>query len=241
MVQRPVAPRFVAPAALAYALGCVPILATWLGDSWPLELASHFIVLAMFGALFVALACAFWRRWLEASSGVVLAVAYAALGIGVYSRSPLARIAASRIGDPMVVAGFEHEGCAISLIAAHTYPPITPERIRDRQLAALATFAATTPASAIVAGDLNITSWSPVFRQLLGGSGLTDSRRGFGIQGTWPSGWPASMRLPIDHILVSRDIVAVHREVGPDIGSDHRPIFAELALCASMIDVAALP
>jgi endonuclease/exonuclease/phosphatase (EEP) superfamily protein YafD len=154
-----------------------------------------------------------------------------AFGIGVYSRrAKLTRIDASQVGELMIAARFDHEGRAVTLLAAHTFPPITPERIRDRQLAALGEFVRPIEANVIAAGDLNITSWSPVFRKLVRRSGLVDSRRGFGIQGSWPAAFPAPLRIPIDHILTSRDVVATGREVGPDIGSDHLPIFAKLSL-----------
>ena len=60
----------------------------------------------------------------------------------------------------------------------------------------------------------------------------------------WPgTAWPGTTRFsrrwfskyvyygsPVDHILVSRNIEVKHFEVGPDIGSDHFPVFADLRL-----------
>ena len=36
-------------------------------------------------------------------------------------------------------------------------------------------------------GDMNCTSWSPYFQDMLTVSGLRDSRRGFGVEGSWPA------------------------------------------------------
>jgi hypothetical protein len=41
---------------------------------------------------------------------------------------------------------------------------------------------------------------------------------------------PFHFGAPVDHILVSRNIEVKHFEVGPDIGSDHLPLIADLRL-----------
>ncbi len=62
---------------------------------------------------------------------------------------------------------------------------------------------------------------------------LLDSRRGFGVQRSWPTSMKVSilgtMRIPIDHALVSRDVKVLDRRVGPFIGSDHFPIMVDIA------------
>ena len=66
----------------------------------------------------------------------------------------------------------------------------------------------------VMAGDLNVTPWSPHFQSALERGGLVDSRLGFGLQPTWPSFLPG-MRIPIDHVLSTPD-VTIHRvERGP--------------------------
>jgi endonuclease/exonuclease/phosphatase (EEP) superfamily protein YafD len=79
----------------------------------------------------------------------------------------------------------------------------------------------------VVLGDLNASPWSTDFRLLLD-AGLLDSERGFGPQGTFPAGW--AVQLPIDHCLHDPALVTTAREVGADLGSDHRPLLVELAL-----------
>src|SRR5262249_10954958 len=100
---------------------------------------------------------------------------------------------------------------------------------RNRELAALAQLASRTPAPLVLMGDLNTTSWSPYFQDLVRDSGLVDSRRGFGVCATWPA-LPMPARIPIDHCLVSPDITVLNRRVGPEVGSDHRGILIDLAL-----------
>ncbi|MCM5560341.1 endonuclease/exonuclease/phosphatase family protein [Pleomorphomonas sp. JP5] len=94
--------------------------------------------------------------------------------------------------------------------------------------------AAEPPGTPIVAmGDFNTPTWSPFFQSFLKTSGLADA------SGTnWPSTTRFSRRFaklvhfgsPVDHILVSRDIEVKRFEVGPDIGSDHFPVLADLRL-----------
>jgi len=40
------------------------------------------------------------------------------------------------------------------------------------------------------------------------------------------------MGLPVDHCLVSPSVALVSRTVGPDVGSDHRPLLVEFSLPA---------
>ncbi len=85
----------------------------------------------------------------------------------------------------------------------------------------------------VVMGDFNTPTWSPFFRSFLKRTGLVDAA------GT---GWPATTRFsrrfaeffhfgsPIDHILVSPSIEVRSFSLGPDVGSDHFPVVADLRL-----------
>jgi endonuclease/exonuclease/phosphatase (EEP) superfamily protein YafD len=81
----------------------------------------------------------------------------------------------------------------------------------------------------IVAGDMNATPYSPLFRKLLKVAGLKDTRTGFEWQPTWPAYFPL-LWIPIDHILASPGIQIFSRGTGSFIGSDHFPVIAELSV-----------
>jgi endonuclease/exonuclease/phosphatase (EEP) superfamily protein YafD len=81
----------------------------------------------------------------------------------------------------------------------------------------------------VLLGDLNCTPWSPAFDRLLAAARLRDSGRGRGLHPTWFSAVPF-VGLPIDHVLVGPGVGVRGRHVGPDIGSDHRPVIADLVL-----------
>ncbi len=155
-------------------------------------------------------------------------------GIGVYSRLPLVDWQPLEAINPDLWglrARLDADGRTVTLIAVHTAPPIggTASRLRNRQLRQLAELAARTQAPLILAGDLNTSPYSPHFADLLKHSRLHDSRRGFGIEPTWPDlPWP--LRTPIDHCLVTPDVRIIDRRVGPPTGSDHRPIMVDFAL-----------
>jgi endonuclease/exonuclease/phosphatase family metal-dependent hydrolase len=68
-----------------------------------------------------------------------------------------------------------------------------------------------------------------VFRQLLDESGLQETRPRGAWAPSWRADfWPLAMR--IDHVLVTRELCAEPSEVGPEIGSDHRPVRVRLRL-----------
>ena len=156
---------------------------------------------------------------------------HGAFGIALYSRTPIqdCEIIESAVsGAPMIHATLVFDDRPLSLVGAHPLPPVKSgtATLRNGQLKEIAALTASLPQPTLLLGDLNVTSWSPHFTDLLERTGLRDARQGFGIQPTWPGlpGFAALLKIPIDHTLVSDDIQVVARRVGPDIGSDHLPV-----------------
>lgn len=153
-------------------------------------------------------------------------------GIALFSRHPFARSQIVRFGDaaspPAIVATIAAGERAFDLIGVHPWPPVSAELAegRNEQLGALARRVRQSQAPLLVLGDLNLSPWSPWFARLLADSGLRDSRRGRGIQPSWPAGW-WPLWIPIDHVLFSEGIHVRHREIGPAIGSDHYPVIVD--------------
>jgi endonuclease/exonuclease/phosphatase (EEP) superfamily protein YafD len=54
-----------------------------------------------------------------------------------------------------------------------------------------------------------------------------DSRKGFGLQATWPASL-GMFGITLDHFLVTEDWKVAERKVLEDIGSDHAPIYIQL-------------
>lgn len=121
------------------------------------------------------------------------------------------------------------EGC-VDLVALHAAPPIRAHgAYRARQLEIAARLASAAVGPVVLLGDLNCTPWSPAFDRLLAAARLRDSGRGRGLHPTWFSAVPF-VGLPIDHVLVGPGVGVRGRHVGPDIGSDHFAVVADLVL-----------
>ena len=155
-------------------------------------------------------------------------------GIAVFSRTPFTRAETHWFGParlPTLVIGVELAGQPLTLIATHPPPPKSLRETikRDRQMAEIAAFALAQPGPLLLAGDLNMSSWSYAFGDLLRGSRLHDSRQGIGIQPSWPAQRPWFL-IPLDHILHTPDITIHRRRIGPNIGSDHLPVVVDFSM-----------
>lgn len=71
------------------------------------------------------------------------------------------------------------------------------------------------------------------FARLLDEGRLNDSEQGFGPQQSWSTELLIPV-VPIDHFLVSRDIEVTNRALGPNIGSDHLPVYVDLLVKRSV-------
>lgn len=134
-------------------------------------------------------------------------------------------------GLPSLVANVDVHGRRLRVIALHARWPVVPELqvARDRALQQAAALALTQPESTILLGDLNLTPYAPAFARLVSESGLRDAFAGEAWRPTWQAGfWP--LALPIDHVLVPRGSCVTEHEIGPDVGSDHRPLQVTLHL-----------
>jgi len=153
-------------------------------------------------------------------------------GISLLSKIPIDDIKFIDFGNaevPSVIAKFNYEKNNYTFIGTHLLPPTTPEYIRDRkrQVDKLSKYVYSQNRSIIIMGDLNMTSWSPLFKSLINTCKLVNTQLGYGIQPTWPIQVPPFW-MPIDHCLVSNDLYVERRISGSNIGSDHYPILVEL-------------
>ena len=133
-------------------------------------------------------------------------------------------------GYPTVEAWIRVGPAVYALLGIHPPPPASRELAgaRDATFVEVAAWSRRQRGARrfpIVLGDFNVTPYAPAFRRLIHEGKLVDSRTG--VQATFPSSL-GPFGLPIDHCLHSRDLVAVERRVGPDVGSDHRPIVVTL-------------
>ena len=155
-------------------------------------------------------------------------------GLALFSRWPLHESQVHRFDDavPSLSARIEVAGRWATVLATHPVPPmgLRGSARRNQQLEALAEWSAAQPGRLIVAGDLNLTPWSPWFTELTTRGGLTDVASTVGWLNSWPTFLPAPVGIAIDHCLVRGSVRAVSRERGERIGSDHFPVRIRLQL-----------
>ncbi|XBQ15279.1 MAG: endonuclease/exonuclease/phosphatase family protein [Oceanicaulis sp.] len=124
---------------------------------------------------------------------------------------------------PALLARLRTGGAPVTLAVAHPFPPRTRGAVKRRgaMFEDLADTLDGTP-DFILLGDLNASVWSPDFGRLPGRR-AGDPR----FVTTFPS-WLPRGGLVLDHILVGAAFTVTRAEVGPDLGSDHRPVLAQI-------------
>ena len=156
-----------------------------------------------------------------------------AFGCAIASRLPVRDIQVFFSAElPQMRGVLRLDGHDIDVVNVHLLPPRTQEYTRYYHLGADALLDIVRrfgPRSFIVAGDFNSTPDSAFATQM---SALADDAweaggRGFGF--TWPNGMFQYPPIRIDHVFVSRDLGVLDVRVGDGVGSDHRPVVADVA------------
>ena len=152
-------------------------------------------------------------------------------GFAVFSKFPIlghSLVPSRAIGVAMVQMTVEIDGRQLVFVGVHPPSPISASYAqgRDAALKDLATRLRQEPLPVIVAGDFNATPWSHGM-QPLAEAGLRDTMLGRGFSATWRRTLPI-LAVPIDQILLGGPIGTQARWTGPELGSDHRAVVAEL-------------
>jgi len=154
-------------------------------------------------------------------------------GIALLSRLPDLSIRETHWGPsvvPSIHATVMFAEQAVQIAVTHPLPPVNKSyaKQRNQQIAEIARWVTTVDQPVILAGDFNLTMWSPAYRPLSKLS-LTNVRQGFGILATWPAAF-SIFGIPIDHILVSQHFQVTQSYTGPNVGSDHLPLITQVTI-----------
>jgi endonuclease/exonuclease/phosphatase (EEP) superfamily protein YafD len=162
-------------------------------------------------------------------------------GIALYSRIPLDQAEISFFGEaklPSITARLEVSGRPLQLVATHPFPPTNGRwfELRNQQLDNIAEFIRAADDPVILLGDLNCTPFSPAYKDFTRSADLKSTRDGFGLNTTWPETQDGAVKksmavilqIAIDHIMIDQEIQVKDCRRGPVIGSDHRPLLADL-------------
>ncbi|MGB3245155.1 MAG: endonuclease/exonuclease/phosphatase family protein [Sulfitobacter sp.] len=172
-----------------------------------------------------------FEHWIE----VPLDTGY---GLCVMSRLPLSEIEIRDLvteGVPSIRARVTlPSGQDVRLYVVHPEPPVIDHDTlgRDGEIALVGMEAAKDPLPAIVTGDLNDVAWSTTTRRFQRLSNLLDPRVGRGFFNTFSATMPW-MRWPLDHLFHDKRFRLVGMARMPKIGSDHFPMWFEVALANS--------
>jgi endonuclease/exonuclease/phosphatase (EEP) superfamily protein YafD len=124
----------------------------------------------------------------------------------------LARIATSK-------PGLAH----VTIAATHLYRPSRNFVRHAAHAAALGERLARIPGPLVLAGDFNAGPYSNSYDKLLSRAALADSGR---LMPTWPAAPINAPQVALDHIVVSQQLVFEAAGTGPNVGSDHLPVWA---------------
>jgi endonuclease/exonuclease/phosphatase (EEP) superfamily protein YafD len=153
-------------------------------------------------------------------------------GSSFRSKLPLVHREIHRFGRmriPLIQVVVATPNGELTVFGAHPLPPVTGfwADERDIYLRGLVNLASEADGRVVILGDMNATRWShsmsPFFAR-----GFHDTGDGHGFSATWMRSNPL-MAIPIDMILTKGFSATIRRQTGPDLGSDHRPVTAELA------------
>jgi endonuclease/exonuclease/phosphatase (EEP) superfamily protein YafD len=159
-----------------------------------------------------------------------------AFGMAIFSNLPVTKFDYIDLGESWnyyTLTELLVGGIKLHLYEIHTASPKNVDfyRKRNGELAKMTEILAKdeTPYKLLV-GDLNTTVYSPEFSNILTLANLHHAQQGYHLEGTWPSIFPAPLRIGIDHILASKQIKIENRAVKMYQGSDHLPVVTNLAL-----------
>lgn len=159
-------------------------------------------------------------------------------GVALISRRPVhdAQALYSEVKRiPKIIGQVEFENESLWIIGGQTLPLVSRElkELRDTQLAEFRDLATGKQNHVMVAGDFNAVPWGRSLRDMMKQAGLTDSMKGWGLYGTWPMA-SAFLRIPLDHVYVSRGIVVTGRELRNIPGVDHAAVVVEFQFAPGM-------
>lgn len=157
-----------------------------------------------------------------------------AFGIALYSKLPIMDSEVfhfMRDTRKSINATVNFNGESLRIIGTHPPPPLSTGLYdtRNQHLKKLSALAVQSDERVVVVGDLNVSTWSSHFQNFLNAGQLIDGRRGHGVLPTWP-GDRLPLQIPIDHILIGRDLQTLTMQTGEELGSDHKSLWADIQL-----------
>jgi endonuclease/exonuclease/phosphatase (EEP) superfamily protein YafD len=165
--------------------------------------------------------------------------------LSLFSRYRIIKARTDSLESPhhSLFATLDVRGKVVQVIVLRPPAPLTPTLFnrRNQVLRSLAEYVKKQQSPVILMGDFNTTSWSIYFREFVQRSGLRSASQGYGLHPTWYYATPKTVvssthqlfrfiKIPIDHIFVSRNIEVNEITTGSAGVSDHRPLISRIRL-----------
>lgn len=159
--------------------------------------------------------------------------------IGVLSKFPLGNIQDIYYEDEVPTVQLIARIGEVDVTMVGTHPPSpmggNATRLRNQHLERLFAGLNEQTGPIVVGGDFNLSQYSEEFQKIRNMSKLQDTMELVGNQNSWPTQLPKFLGIPIDQVFVSKDIVVYSRGIGPETGSDHRPVKVTLGIPQPMV------
>jgi len=157
-----------------------------------------------------------------------------AFGIALFSKHPISGPGAisSTIGRiKPATAQITVDNKELTVFSVHPPPPVSSEiyALRNATMELIANDVKAVEGHVIVMGDFNATPWTAHYNHFTSKAALHNARAGFGFQPTWPSDM-VLLQIPIDHILLSKNIRSTAFASRKLVGSDHRSIWSTVRI-----------
>lgn len=148
----------------------------------------------------------------------------AAVGLGIWSRVPIAPGPVVAGSTMTLSAEVDLDGESLVVLLAHPLPPLFHGERWRREMTAMAQLADDVRARTVVVADLNVSYYHPPFRRFLDATGWRDVHhalgRGFSV--SWPTDEAVPPFVRLDHALVGERVTATAIADHDVPGGDHR-------------------
>jgi endonuclease/exonuclease/phosphatase (EEP) superfamily protein YafD len=128
-------------------------------------------------------------------------------------------------------ASLDVHGAEVEIAGAHLARPYYSE-LQQHDIGAIARYVLSHPGPLVLVGDFNMAPWTHTMRAF---NQITRLGRFNSFHPTWPMQLHGTRTLPlvpIDNVFASRSFGKIDFQAGPYLGSDHRPVIADLGLAA---------
>lgn len=165
---------------------------------------------------------------------------YDNFGIAMYSKLPCEKMDIeywSKHNLPVVYAEILKDNEKIKIYAVHTLPPVSKDNleVRNDMFKKIKKIIEENPDKLIIAGDFNSTVYSSAYKKYIKTDKIYESQQIAGnlFTGSWNAYHYPFLRITLEHILSTKDIIPVMYKQGNFFGSDHFPVFAEFNIISS--------